>query len=51
MSMTEKKKKKTDRRTLYTRMVIKDALPSLPAEKVYADIGKRYHRVSSIRHV
>jgi hypothetical protein len=49
--MAEKKTRKTDRRTLYTRMVIKDALPSLPAEKAYADIGKRYHRVSSIRHV
>ena len=38
MSMTEKKKKKTDRRTLYTRMVIKDALLHLLAEKEYADV-------------
>lgn len=36
--MPEKKEKKTDRRALYTRMVIKDALLSLLAEKEYADI-------------
>ena len=36
--MTEKKEKKIDRRTLYTRMVIKDALLSLLAEKEYADV-------------
>ena len=33
-----KKERKTDRRTLYTRMVIKDALLNLLAEKEYADI-------------
>ena len=36
--MDEKKPRKTDRRTLYTRMVIKEALLSLLAEKEYADI-------------
>ncbi len=36
--MDEKKTRKTDRRTLYTRMVIKEALLSLLAEKEYADI-------------
>ncbi len=36
--MEEKKPRKTDRRTLYTRMVIKEALLSLLAEKEYADI-------------
>ena len=35
--MAEKKTRKTDRRTLYTRMVIKDALLSLLADKEYAD--------------
>lgn len=36
--MEPTKQRKTDRRTLYTRMVIKDALLSLLAEKEYADI-------------
>ncbi len=36
--MKPTKQRKTDRRTLYTRMVIKDALLSLLAEKEYADI-------------
>ena len=36
--MAEKKTRKTDRRTLYTRMVIKDALLSLLADKEYADV-------------
>ena len=36
--MAEKKTRKTDRRTLYTRMVIKDALLNLLAEKEYADV-------------
>ncbi len=36
--MEEKKVRKTDRRTLYTRMVIKEALLNLLAEKEYADI-------------
>ncbi len=36
--MNERREKKTDRRTLYTRMVIKDALLSLLTEKEYADI-------------
>lgn len=36
--MEEKKARKTDRRTLYTRMVIKEALLSLISEKEYADI-------------
>ncbi len=36
--MELKKTRKTDRRTLYTRMVIKDALLSLLSEKEYADI-------------
>ena len=38
MNMKEKKEKKTDRRTLYTRMVIKDALLNLLGEKEYADV-------------
>lgn len=36
--MEEKKSRKTDRRTLYTRMVIKEALLSLLTDKEYADI-------------
>lgn len=36
--MDEKKTRKTDRRTLYTRMVIKDAMLELLAEKDYGDI-------------
>ena len=36
--MDEKKPRKTDRRTLYTRMVIKEALLSLLVEKDYTDI-------------
>ena len=36
--MDEKKPRKTDRRTLYTRMVIKEAMLSLLAEKEYADV-------------
>ncbi len=36
--MENNKTRKTDRRTLYTRMVIKDALLSLLSAKEYADI-------------
>ena len=36
--MQGQKQRKTDRRTLYTRMVIQDALLELLAEKDYADI-------------
>ncbi len=36
--MELKKTRKTDRRTLYTRMVVKDALLSLLSKKEYADI-------------
>ena len=36
--MAKEKNRKTDRRTLYTRMVIKDALLSLLADKEYADV-------------
>ncbi len=36
--MESKKPRKTDRRTLYTRMVIKDALLALLSAKEYADI-------------
>ena len=36
--MEEKKARKTDRRTLYTRMAVKDALLELLKEKEYADI-------------
>ena len=36
--MEEQKQRKTDRRTMYTRMVIKDALLSLLKDRDYADI-------------
>jgi len=36
--MKAEKQRKTDRRTLYTKTVVKDALLSLLAEKEYADI-------------
>lgn len=36
--MNEQKQRKTDRRTLYTRMVVKEALLELLSEMDYADI-------------
>lgn len=36
--MTKKKERKTDRRTLYTRMVIKDAFLKLKSSLAYNDI-------------